>query len=243
MKNYKFDSRRHLHSLNEIPLHGVTTILGVIAKPELIGWAARAAVDNIRSQWKPGVKYTKKQINEILDGGKDEHSNIKKSAGDTGTTVHEAISKWIKDNCPSLDSYSKYHKDKELVSKMFMNFVSWAKENNVIFHLSEHNVYSEKHWYGGIIDFTCEINGYSYLGDIKTSSGIYPEYWFQCGAYDIALNEMTGFTPVGYIIVNIKKDGTMQIQITKETAIYKEAFIHALELYKIWSKIKGKKRK
>src|ERR1035437_9358592 len=46
-KGYVFDSKRHIHQLDGKNLNGITTILGVIAKPALIQWSANMACDYI----------------------------------------------------------------------------------------------------------------------------------------------------------------------------------------------------
>ena len=45
--NFTFDEARHLYKLDGKPLTGVTTILGVLAKP-LTQWAANCAVDHLK---------------------------------------------------------------------------------------------------------------------------------------------------------------------------------------------------
>lgn len=234
---YKFHKAKHCHLLGDIPLHGTTTVLGIISKPQLIPWAARMATENIKSQWKIGKAYTAEERDAILESGRTAHSSKKTSAGNIGTTVHEAIEKWIKAGCPNEMPMSTFCGEDVQVTKMFINFIEWVLQENVEFISSEKNVYSEKHWFGGITDFVCIIDGKRYIGDIKTSSGIYPEYWLQMAAYDIALQEMGEMPASGYVIVNLKKDGKVQIQKTKETFIYKKGFLSALELYKIMKKI------
>jgi hypothetical protein len=237
-KGYAFSKEKHHHSFDDKPLYGTTTVLNIIAKPQLIPWAVKMATENIKSQWKTGKAYTKEERDIILEGGRVRHTNAKTEAGDVGTKVHEAISKWIKKGCPNEMPVKTFcGKDVE-VTKMFMQFVEWALENNIQFISSETNVFSTNNWYGGIIDFVCTIDNHLYIGDIKTSSGIYPEHWLQIGAYDIARQEMTGSHADGYIIVNIPRENKMQIQKTSETEIYRDGFLHALELYKIMKKIK-----
>ena len=234
-KKYKFDKNGHYHSLDGEPLFGVTTVLGVIAKPFLIPWASKMCAEHVRSNWKIGKAYTKKEREEILKEAQNAHQQAKSSAGGTGTNVHEAIEKWIKKG--------KVLKTKdEQVQKMFDNFVEWATDNDVKFLESEQHVHSEIHWYAGIIDFICTINGKTFVGDIKTSSGIYPEHFFQMGAYDICKREMNPeFVADGYIIVNVQKNGEIRVMQFFETLKFREAFLHALELHKalktmVWNK-------
>ena len=44
MNEYRFDSERHIHLLNERPIIGTTTALGVISKP-LTWWASQLACE------------------------------------------------------------------------------------------------------------------------------------------------------------------------------------------------------
>jgi hypothetical protein len=231
-KKYAFDKKNHFHSLDGTPLYGVTTALRVIAKPFLIPWASKMATDSIRSQWKIGKAYTKIEREKILEKGKNAHHVAKTSGGDTGTTVHEAIEKWIKKGCSFTDKIEKYCGKDMQVQDMFMNFVAWVNSDEVKFVCSEKHVHSEKYWYGGIVDFVCIIKGKRFVGDIKTSSGIYPEHFMQMGAYDICLQEMGEPKADGYIIVNLQKNGTIRIKKFTSTKKFQEAFIHALNLYK-----------
>ena len=64
-KGYDFDDtgKRHAHYINGKRATGVTTILGVIAKPALIAWSARMAVDYIEGK--------EKEILEIYKDGNE----------------------------------------------------------------------------------------------------------------------------------------------------------------------------
>lgn len=239
---YKFDKKNHYHSLGGTPLYGVTTALGVIAKPALIPWASNKCAESIKSEWKIGKAYTKKERDEIIERGRLAHKGKKQAGADVGTLVHKAIEKWIKSGCnEELPIATWCGKDLQ-ATKMFMKFVEWKIENNVEFITSEKNTYSEVHWFGGIVDFVCIIKGKRYVGDIKTSNGIFPENFLQMGAYDICLQEQGNPKADGYIIINLlkggyKKDGTAKeckIRIKKfnNTEKYQKLFIHALELYK-----------
>ena len=44
----KFNEEKHLYTLDDKPVTGVTTILKTIAKPQLIQWAANEAVNYIK---------------------------------------------------------------------------------------------------------------------------------------------------------------------------------------------------
>lgn len=230
---YSFNKEKHIHTLNDRPLMGVTTILSVIAKPALIQWSANMACDYILKKFEE-IKYPvaiDEQIYEWIKDARSAHRKKKESAGDWGTSVHLAIEEWIKENKePSLD---------EKGTEVFNKFKEWAIKENVKFLESEKHVYSEKLWIGGIVDLVIEMNGKKYIGDIKTSSGIYNEAFFQMGAYNLCLEEMGEHKDIsGYLVINLRKDGKMDMMIAEDMEVNKKAFVSARDLYEIISKLK-----
>ena len=188
---------------------GVTTVLSVISKPMLIQWAANMAVDYIKDNWFDKQE-TLESWEEVLKEARTAHRKKKEKAGDWGTAVHLAIEEWIKlkKEEPTLD---------EKGLEVFNKFRAWAEENSVKFLESEKHLWSEKMWTGGIVDLVIEMNGKKYIADIKTSSGIYNEAFFQMAAYDLMLKEMgEGKDVEGYIVINLKKDGTMDLKMATD---------------------------
>ena len=218
---YKFADKNHLHILDDKPLHGVTTVLSVISKPQLISWAARMATEYVRD-----ILKSMDDLEIVLEEAKNAHRRKKEKAGDWGTAVHLAIEEWIKDN--------KEPKLKGEQKMVFDKFKNWAKENKVEFLESEKHLYSKELWVGGIVDLVLMMDGKKYIGDIKTSSGIYNEAFFQMGAYDLCLREMGGYEDIeGYLVINLKKDGTIDFKRADNMKINRQAFLAALTLYKI----------
>src|SRR3990167_10072345 len=234
---YKFDEKLHAHTLDDKPLHGVTTVLSVISKPALIQWAANMAVgyieerlmshpvideddpSNILTWWMIKDKKT-------LEEAKKAHRMKKEKAGDWGTLLHRAIEEYIKNKTmPSLD---------EMGMNAFNYFQAWALENKVEFLESEKHVWSREMWIGGIVDGVLKMDGKKYIFDIKTSSNIYNEHFFQMAAYEMCLKEMGEYDDVeGYIVINLKKDGTMDLKRADNMQVNREAFLAALTLHKI----------
>jgi CRISPR/Cas system-associated exonuclease Cas4 (RecB family) len=232
---YSFDDKKHCHKWNDKPLMGVTTVLSVISKPMLIQWAANMACDYVldrlgRTDYgdftddKSLVWTTSK---DIIKEARTAHRKKKEKAGDWGTAVHKAVEEWIKNQKEPTDLTEEHQ------MTAFNNFKNWATENKVKFIESEKHVYSEEMWVGGIVDLVFEMDGKRYIGDIKTSSGIYNEAFFQMGAYELCLIDM-GYDKVdGYLVINLKKDGTMDLKVAENREINKEAFKSALSLHKI----------
>lgn len=222
---YKFDEKKHIHTLNDKPLMGVTSVLGVISKPMLIQWAANMACDYILERvYDVDIDVL---VNEVIKEARTAHRKKKEKAGDWGTEVHKAIEEWVKDKKePTLIQENQ--------QEAFNHFKRWAEDNKVTFLESEKHLWSEKMWTGGIVDLVFEMDGKKYIGDIKTSSGIYNEAFFQMGAYHLMLEEMGEAKDIaGYIVINLKKDGTMDMKRADNMAINQEAFLSALSLYKI----------
>ncbi len=225
MSEYTFDEEKHVHMLDGRKIKGCTTILDVISKPALIPWAAGEVVKYIEENCdyeeleNVEVPDFYRVTKEQLKAAKSAHRKKKEKAADWGTIVHKAIETWIKTNVVPTAVIAKGENyillDEHLVA--VNNFVSWATQNNVEFLISEKGIYSEEWQIGGIVDFVCKKDGKLYTGDVKTSSGIYETYFLQTAAYAKMLIEM-GLYPRfdGMVIVNCKKDGTINVEERKD---------------------------
>jgi len=225
---YAFNEKRHLHTLDGVALTGCTTVLSVVAKPALIQWAANMAVNHIRDSYQPLMPLDKWE--EILEEAREAHCKRKTDAGTWGTEMHALIEKHIKGEKPIVPAGH---------FKAWENFLDWEKKNKIKFLESEKNIYSEKHWLGGIVDFVCEIDGDVWIGDIKTSgSGIYAEHFWQCAGYQLMLQEMGLYPNIkGYIILNLKENGKMLEKRSVSNGDNTKAFLSCLEIYRIKEKI------
>ena len=217
MEKYRFNEKRHLHELfvdgQWKPLTGITTILSIVAKPALIQWSANQTVEYIKNNFKGEL------TEELLKEAKYFHRKKKEKAGDWGTEIHALIEKYIKTG-----------EENEKIK----NFIDWVKNNKVKFLESERNIYSEKHFLGGIVDFVCEINGEIWIGDIKTSkSGLYAENMWQMAGYEIILNECSEYKDIkGYVLLNLKENGEFQEKRTTSNQEHQKAFLACLEIYR-----------
>ncbi len=245
---YQFNEEVHLHVLDGKPLTGVTTILGVIAKPALIQWSADEAVKYLG--WF-NEKYTDKEkgledlalhhkgiaglsveeFYKMLCEARVQHVKRKTAAADIGTDVHAEIEKYVKlmiqdqdGQAMAMNSY-----DNDQVKK----FVEWAVENKLKFLESEKHVYSRENWYGGITDLVFLKDGKKFVADIKTSSGIYGrEFFFQMAGYQIALEEMGEKDFFGSTIIRCGKDGSFEVKDSFDLESDKAGFMAALALYR-----------
>ena len=233
MNRYEFVEVKHLHLLDGKPLTGCTTVLSVVAKPALIQWAANMAVDYIQKKILEAETGTVlDNLSQWIEEARKAHCKRKTDAGDWGTKMHELVEKNIKGEEQEIPETHK---------KSFENFLEWVEKNKVKFLESEKNIYSEKLWLGGIVDFVCEIDGEVWIGDIKTAkSGIYPEHFWQCAGYQLMLQEMGLYPNVkGYIILNLKQDGKVLEKRSISNGDNTKAFLACLDIYRIKEKIKN----
>lgn len=242
---FHFDPIQHVYTLDGKPLHGVTSILKVIAKP-LTWWASGMALTELG--WtnpkfvsrEEGVKIagkarknffiTNEQYYDWLQECYGAHNRIKEEAGSAGTDVHTEIEKLVK--------YAIQFGEGRLIgtnsdNPQVQKFVAWAIENKVRFLESEKMVYSRESWYAGTLDIILEVDGKKYIADIKTSSAIYPEAYLQMAAYQSALEEMGEHTDIaGSVVINLPKKGGFAVGYNYDYEGNRMAFLAALVLYK-----------
>ena len=226
MKDFKFNKARRMYTLDGQRMTGVTTVLGVIAKPKLIGWAANMAVDYVKDLLVDDPCVDKKWLLSTLQEARTAHTRKRDEGAKKGTNIHTWIEEWIKGNNPDMP------KDKE-PKKQIDKFLAWVKEEKVEFLESEKRMYSEKYWIGGTVDAVAMINGKKFVVDFKTQSKMWDKTPFlQIAGYRIMLEEMgeTGYE--GGCVVLLPKEGGLSTHDSYDYATDKEGFLAALKLYK-----------
>ena len=230
-----FDPIKHKYTVKDKPVDGCTTVLKIINKPALMYWAVNQACDYIDKNLEVGVPVCEVEKKKLIDGAKKAHRKTLRNAGDLGTMLHELIEKKIK-GLPYKEPVN------EILKRSFGQFNQWVEANDIEFKLSEKKVYSKKHRYAGTLDFTCDVNGVSMMGDLKTSSGIWPEYSLQIAAYQYALQEEYPKIEInGGIIIRCGKDGVFEVKEVKNYKRNLRAFLSALNLHRTM-KVLGKEK-
>lgn len=229
-KKFEFKEGSHRYYLDGKQMTGCTTVLGMIAKPALIGWSAKMASEYVRENLKD-----LKDLNEVCDKAKSAHRTKRDDAAKKGTDVHAEIEGLINDVIANSDG--TFYGGGNL-NKQVNHFIKWAIKNKVKFLESEKRVYSEKYFVAGTYDFKCEIDGKVYLGDIKTSSGIYDRTPLaQCAAYQMMELEREPENRIdGRLVINIKKTGVFNedkdVYVSEHYEDDLSIFLSALELYR-----------
>jgi hypothetical protein len=193
---------------------GVTTVLGVLAKPALIKWANNLGLQGIDS-------------NKYVD-----------AAARIGTLAHYLVECHLAKTEPVLDDYSKSEIDQ--AENAFLKYLEWEKQHDVRVVFSEIPLVSEIYGYGGTIDCYASIDGKPGLLDFKTGKAIYNEHLIQLAAYKQLLNEGDHIVDS----VRIIRIGRTEDEGFEEKQVYNlskhwELFRHLLEVYKLQKAIRG----
>ena len=152
---------RNVYTLKDgTKVPGVTTVLGLRAKPFLIEWAFKLGREH------PELNSTRDYTDDLANIGKAAHAMI---AGElTGVP-------------PDLSDFTANEiKAAEIPLEKFR---AWASGHSITVHASEEVVVNEEDRYGGCLDVLATIDGVLTVIDIKTSKSIYPEFFWQVAAY------------------------------------------------------------
>lgn len=238
---------KHVYTLEDKPLYGITSVLGVIAKPALIQWAAKMAGEYIEQncifEQQRGDYYlvSPADLKEAVAA----HRKKKEGAADVGTVAHKMVELFVNGNLnPTIEEalngcledgkkYKLTPEEESKVNVMFTNFKNWANDNQVKFIASEQKICSPTHWIAGTCDLIFEMKGKKYVGDVKTYSGIYDRTpFFQTAGYRLMLEENgeTGFD--GSCIIRLGKDGSFDTHVSYDYESDKRGFLAALTLFK-----------
>lgn len=197
---------KHRYSWNDgAKVPGVTTVIKALDKSgPLVGWAKRETAAC-------AVRNLPLLTTMVKDGGPEAAVNWLKStpdfqrdsAADLGTRVHvlaEAL-------------HRKQHIEVSEDEAPFVNayMVWWDRYKPKVLN-AEFMVYSETHRYGGTADLAAVINGETWLIDIKTGKGAYPETGLQLAGLHYADFAGRPLDPKKYAIPKATRFGVLHVR-------------------------------
>ena len=189
---------------------GVTTVLGIINKPQLIPWANKLGLQGIDS-----TRYVD-------------------ATATVGTLAHEMVQEYL--GGPSWDRGRYAPEEVDLAENALLKFFEWEKHitGKVETIAIEKQLVHEPRRYGGTVDWIGRIGGKTWLIDFKTSKALYAEHVYQIAAY----NQLCWINDIeiqGVRIIRIGRDqgeGFEDKIISSEELQYGEyVFNCALQLY------------
>lgn len=232
---FEFNPGTHTYTLDGVKMTGVTTVLGMIAKPALIPWAAGMTAEYIK-EVAPVVKEGNRNIyqvtTELLDDAKKAHTKRKEARGLAGGDTHSQLEDIIKEAIEFSDGYIQ----RPLIEQppQISQFIDWAIENKAKFLVSEQVMYHPDWFVGGTADFVCIIKNQKFVGDFKTQKKIWDRVpFFQMGAYRGMLESMGEKHFAGSLIIHLPEDGELEAHYSFDYESDLEGFLAALKLYRL----------
>jgi hypothetical protein len=187
---------------------GVTTITGILAKPALVKWANRLGLDGYDVE-----KYV------------DDKAAI-------GTLAHAIVTDFLSGKTTDFNNTTPIQRTQ--AENAALSFFNWLKGHKVAVEFVEKPMVSEQYRFGGTCDIYANVDGKWEIIDLKTGSGIWPEYFIQTSAYRQLVIESG--KPVDQIrILNIPRteSETWLEAIAPVPDKQFEVFRHCLEVYRL----------
>ena len=192
------------------PLSGITSVLGVIAKPMLIQWAANMAVDYILKE-SDGNTLHRTVLVSTLEEARKAHTVKKDNAAGLGHDAHALVEEYVKErilNSAGIPIIPNLGKEPRVIE-----FAQWAverhQETGFRFIASETPLADGKLALAGTPDFIGEeiVDGKHriVIGDLKTGSGVYDRAFFaQMAAYGYMWSKKNrSKLPVALVVVHM----------------------------------------
>lgn len=218
-----FDPQKHAYLLNGKKVNGVTTVLQRLSKPALIYWSAKMASQHVESVLKPGIPLDEMEIKQLAKDAIWAHRNVKDSAAEHGTWVHNFIQLYVEGENPNPPQNEK-------LLRAVSSFTEWYKDLDIKNMECEKRLCSPTLELAGTVDLICELDGKLTIIDWKTGSGIYPEYVLQMAAYVMMYEEEFGKTVDQVGVVNCSVKAPFKTFFTDEIQRAKDIYKLLLNL-------------
>ena len=175
---FKGGSRWYVHPETGNRQPGVTSIIGTLNKPFLVGWAAKVAaefvVDNVGSVM-PLAMSDRTAAIELIKGASRRYTAKR---GEVGTAAHEVFEK-----LGNGEKVGRLHPEIQPYADHYREFLDrWQPE----FLHNEATIWNNTVGYAGSLDTIMRIGGETVVADYKTSASVYPEVGLQLSAYRYA---------------------------------------------------------
>ena len=180
LNRYRFDEKNHIHFLDNKPLFGTSSIVGVLNKPGLTWWASGKALEPLG--WTPtkelkakrGIsaiaklgeikKLKSSEYLDLLDKCYSNHKDSLEKSADKGIDLHAELERYI------ISVTNPGYIVLEPFDERIKPFIEWAENNVTEWLWSEAHCYSLRLWTGGIGDAGAILkDGSIALIDFKSS--------------------------------------------------------------------------
>lgn len=233
----------HSYLLDGDKVPGVTTVIGVLDKPALVGWAARETAAFADDNW---LRLSQLRSAERITEMEQARFHTNKTAVVQGNRVHAMADRLARgeqvdvplDILPMVEAYAKFLDRWQFVTVMTETPVA-------------HTAYR----YAGTLDLVVESDRFGRtLLDVKTGKRVYPEVALQLNAYkecDLRLIKGERVGPRGgkyvtweeapmpkidTLLVAHVGDGPVELVPVEMGDEWFDPFLHMLDIFETWTK-------
>ena len=196
----------------------VTTALGIISKPALVGWAVRVALDDVTAillspdvgaeiglAFEESPEHYKDFVSKLIERARKGPGDKRDERAGSGTEIHQLIQSILA--APTAVRHIPWAnvpmEQRASVEAAF----DFLADYEIEVCDSERVVWSPEHKIAGTIDGVGFIDGQLVIWDWKTSAKIYWETALQLSAYAQLLKELTGQEVTAAYAVRLPRPG------------------------------------
>lgn len=204
--------RRQYIGHNGEKLPGVTSVLQLLNKPALLGWAAKIAAEETASAILDGGIHR----DGAIEIGRKAHLKKRDKAADLGTRAHDLVEHHYKVAAPIVDVSTS---DGARVHGSYSRVVDHFFRTKTIVAASEVAIVDKDLGFGGTIDFVLVRDGKRFIGDLKTGKAAHDEVIIQLAAYRWLWSKDCPDEPIdgGGILIHSPLDGVCtEVAISSE---------------------------
>jgi hypothetical protein len=212
----------------------VTSIIGCLPKPELVGWAAKSVAEFAVAHKASWSELPSEDAIKLLKGAPWSERD---AAADRGSMIHKVIESYVSGS--AMPDCSEEELQVAIAAERFL------LDHTPTVHAAEVTVYSPTLVYAGTCDMWATIGDDPWLLDWKTGKGVYGDYAIQLAAYAIAERAVIDgedrewtwpvFPRLG--IVHLKTTGYVLYEVKQSIDLLATVF-KALQTVNTWCKVK-----
>lgn len=234
-----------VYHFDEVPIPSVTTIIDILDKPALVGWAAKMTSEYAFKAFTQNFPKDISDIHLVLDEAKKGFRKVSEEAKDIGTETHNLIELRIRSILAGKETDPTTGKKlRNEVQNAYLAFLEWEEDNGVEWHETEKNVFDVAGLRSaGTADAVAtfhkgDFKGQTPLIDFKSSSGFWDGYDMQVSAYRNYREQCNGLTGVklerydgeeylvDYPALDIDSQGILRLDKTSGLPEYKDYSKH-----------------
>lgn len=227
----------HSYRLDGKPVKGVTTLLnGGLPKPALTRWAAKSVAEWVADNGDDLDVLRRNGRGPLVDFLKAVPWQRRDEAAARGTDVHHLAEKLV---------HGEEIQVPEHLTEHVNGYVKWLDEWQPEPIWTERPVASRKWQYAGTFDLIANMQGETWLLDVKTSRGVYGDTSLQLASYanaEFLLDDDGQEQPLPHIdrlgVIHVTASGTELYPVADPDAAWKDA-LHVFWVAKAADRIKN----